>query len=514
MKKEPDIIKILREEEKLNLLSCSNISSYQDKHVEDDFLDEEKNEKNLGYSSINIDDNETNINDKKKIEHLKKENISLQKQLKQSKEKFDSLAEYFEILSEQTIALGKKDLFSDVSDIIFQINPDGRITYVNSASESLTGYASTDLIGSELFNIIPKKDWERLRNEFFSKKNRKDMMKKEVVNFETFIIHKNKGHVPVEISCKLIDIAGTVLGRKDQIRIQGSIRDITERKEAEEELRAMNEQLKAINEELNSTNEELNVAQEDLKILNEDLEKKVMERTSEIEKLLKHKDEFIDQLGHDLKSPLTPIIGLLPTICDEVDDSKTQELLDVIRRNVNYMKDLVTKTLKLERLNSPKIKPNLEEVNLFEIINKITNNKITILSDKKIEITNKIKKKYVLNADKLHMKELFDNLISNAIKFTDENGKIIINAKKENEKLKVTVEDTGIGMTAEQLEHIFEDFYKADPSRHDLESSGLGLSICRKIVDIHNGNIWAESPGLDKGSIFYIEFPLNLKDIM
>jgi signal transduction histidine kinase len=176
------------------------------------------------------------------------------------------------------------------------------------------------------------------------------------------------------------------------------------------------------------------------------------------------------------------------------------------------MKDLVTKTLELERLNAPNIKPNLEEVNLFEIINKITNNKVTILNDKKIKIINKINKNYVLNADKLHMKELFDNLISNSIKFTEKNGKITFNVKKQKERIRVSIKDTGIGMIDEQLEHIFEDFYKADPSRHDLEASGLGLSICKKIVDMHKGNIWAESPGINKGSIFYVEFPLNLKD--
>jgi PAS domain S-box-containing protein len=504
MKKEPEIIRILKEEEKLNLLYSSNISSYKEQKIEDEYSNKEKKEINEEYSSYQTND-DINLDLKEQIKELKKVNQNLEKQLKQSKEKFDLFAEYFEILSEQTIALGKKDLFSDVSDIIFQIKPDGRITYVNSAVEDITGYSSTEIIGNEFFSLIPKNDWIKLYDEFFSKLNKKDMMKKEVVNFETYVIHKNKGHVPVEINCKLIDIAGVILGRKDQVRIQGSIRDITERKRSEEKLKTMNE-------ELNTTNSELHRTQKELKILNEDLEKKVVERTSEIEKLLKHKDEFIDQLGHDLKSPLTPIIGLLPTISDEIDDPKIQQLLNVIDRNVNYMKDLVTKTLELERLNAPNIKPNLEEVNLFEIINKITNNKVTILNDKKIKIINKINKNYVLNADKLHMKELFDNLISNSIKFTEKNGKITFNVKKQKERIRVSIKDTGIGMIDEQLEHIFEDFYKADPSRHDLEASGLGLSICKKIVDMHKGNIWAESPGINKGSIFYVEFPLNLKD--
>jgi signal transduction histidine kinase len=104
----------------------------------------------------------------------------------------------------------------------------------------------------------------------------------------------------------------------------------------------------------------------------------------------------------------------------------------------------------------------------------------------------------------LRIEELFTNIINNAGKYTPSKGTITIDAVKENEMITVSITDTGIGMTEDQIEHMFDEFYKADPSRHDFDSSGLGMSICKRIVEKHDGKIWAESPGPGKGSTFYV----------
>jgi signal transduction histidine kinase len=83
----------------------------------------------------------------------------------------------------------------------------------------------------------------------------------------------------------------------------------------------------------------------------------------------------------------------------------------------------------------------------------------------------------------------------------------MINAKQDDTSVVVSIKDTGIGMSDQQLKKIFNEFYKADSSRHDFDSSGLGLSICKRIVEKHNGKIWAESEGLGKGSTFYFTVP-------
>jgi len=100
--------------------------------------------------------------------------------------------------------------------------------------------------------------------------------------------------------------------------------------------------------------------------------------------------------------------------------------------------------------------------------------------------------------------ELLNNLITNSIKYTpDIGGKITIDAKVERDMVTVSVKDMGIGINKAELDQIFDEFFKVDVSRHDLDSSGLGLSICKRIVEIHGGKIWVESPGEGKGATFY-----------
>jgi len=248
-------------------------------------------------------------------------------------------------------------------------------------------------------------------------------------------------------------------------------------------------------------------AEEKLALLNRDLEQKVKERTGQVEKLLKQKDEFIGQLGHDIKTPLTPLVTLLPIIKKKEQDPKLKELLDVAVHNVATMKELVMKTLELARLNSTDTKFDTEDVNLSKIAEKIINDQQTICEEKGIKIENNISETVIAKADNLRLREVFDNLITNAIKFTPDRGTILIDANEEDGTVTVSVKDTGIGLTKEQLDRVFDEFYKADNSRHDLDSSGLGLAICKRIVEKHGGKIWAESPGPGKGSTLY--FTLN-----
>jgi len=262
-----------------------------------------------------------------------------------------------------------------------------------------------------------------------------------------------------------------------------------------------NQQIKAKNE--------IKHAQELLKKMNEKLESKVDERTSEIKHLLNQKDEFINQLGHDLKNPLGPLINLIPVLEKQETDPDKKEMLTVLLRNTGYMKNLVIKTIELAKLNSPNTRFNFQQMNLFETINNVIDANQLMYQKKNIDIYNELSDKIIINADPLRIEELLINLLSNAIKYTNNNGTININAMIQNNNVKVMIKDSGIGLTNEQMKHIFDEFYKADISRHDFYSSGLGMPICKRIVEKHGGKIWAESKGLGKGSIFYFSIPLN-----
>lgn len=250
-----------------------------------------------------------------------------------------------------------------------------------------------------------------------------------------------------------------------------------------------------------------NVVMQELKELNKNLEKNVNQRTERIQQLLKQKDEFINQLGHDLKNPLNPLVNLLPILEKGEKDKKRKEMFKVVNRNVGYMKNLVKKTLDLARLNSPNTKLNFEDLNLYYEVNKVINRNKYKLQGKLIRINTDISKDLMVSADKIYFEELVNNLVDNAVKYSPKRGNINIDALENKKDITLIISDEGMGMTKEQISHIFDEFYKADGSRHDFDSSGLGMSICKRVAERHGGSIRAESGGLGKGSRFIFSLP-------
>jgi len=258
---------------------------------------------------------------------------------------------------------------------------------------------------------------------------------------------------------------------------------------------------------LEQTNQDLTIAREQLHILNKNLEERVKERTKDVEKLLKQKDEFINQLGHDLKNPLGPLINLIPLLEEKETDSTKKEWLTVLHRNADYMKNLVVKTLELAVLNSPNTRFSIELMNLFKEVDQILENKKILVNENKIKISNKIDHKLSIKADRLRLEELLTNIVENSVKYSKENCWITIDAEQTNDFVKISIADNGIGMTKEQIERIFDEFYKADSARHDIQNTGLGMSICKRIVEKHGGSIWVESPGPGKGTTVFFTLP-------
>jgi signal transduction histidine kinase len=258
---------------------------------------------------------------------------------------------------------------------------------------------------------------------------------------------------------------------------------------------------------LEQINQDLTAAREELNVLNKNLERRVQERTIEVEKLLKQKDEFITQLGHDLKNPLGPLINLLPFLEDEEADSAKKEMLTVLHRNADYMKNLVVKTLELAALNSPNTKFSIEKMNLLREVSQIIENKKILFDEKKVRISNTIDQSLFIMADRLRLEELLTNIFENSVKYSKDGCKILVDAEQEGELVKISITDNGIGMTKEEIDRIFDEFYKADSARHDIQNTGLGMSICKRIVEKQGGSIWVESPGPGKGTTVFFTLP-------
>ena len=372
-----------------------------------------------------------------------------------------------------------KTIFENSAVGIMMTDEKENIISWNKFTENILQMNKTDLQQKPVQDLYPKEEWTRIRKENIREKGMQH-------HLETKMYKKDGNTIDVDISV-------SILKDKNQ-QIIGSIgvfRNVTERKKMESKINEMNKLLKSANK---------------------NLEKKVQERTEEIRKLLKQKDEFIYQLGHDLKTPLTPLNSLLPVVRKKLEDEQSKKYLDLSIQNVKYMKNLVYKTLKLALFNSSSFELDLENVNAFEIIDRVIKNRSNAIDETNVEFENLVSSDTIVRADKLRFEELLDNLISNSVKYSKEEAKITVNAEEEKNKIKFSIKDTGCGMSKEQIEKIFDEFYKADESRHDFNSSGLGLSICKRIVEKHGGKIWAESKGLEKGSTFYFTLDIGQKN--
>lgn len=364
-------------------------------------------------------------------------------------------------------------------DGIAILNANYEYTYLNRAFAEIYGYDHQEnLLGTRWETIFSEAELERFQQTIFPQLEKEGRWRGETVGKK-----KNGMEFNQEVTLTSVPDGGLIC----------VVRDITKQK------MVMNE---------------LHDAHELLYTVNKNLEKKVKERTAQIENLIKQKDDFINQLGHDLKTPLTPMMVLLPLLKEKTTNEKDLEIFDVVIRNVFFMKDLVNKTIDLAKLNSDKIAFSMESINLNELTAMLVENNQVLLENNRINLTNNISKPLFVQADKLRLNEVFNNLISNAIKYTpkEKGGAIVIDADENETMVTISVKDTGIGMTQEELTQVFNEFYKADESRHDLDSSGLGLTITKKIIEKHGGTIWAESQGKGKGTTFF--FTLQKPEIL
>jgi signal transduction histidine kinase len=244
--------------------------------------------------------------------------------------------------------------------------------------------------------------------------------------------------------------------------------------------------------------------------LNKTLENRMIERTVEVKRLIKQKSKFIDNLSHDLGTPLTPLVTLLPTIKEQIENEDVKDMIETCIRNVEYMKRIVDNTRVLAELSSTDFL--LKKENLFEIINELEQKYEFIFKSYNIEIENNINKEIFIKTERQRLLKLFDHITSNAVNsMIEKGGKIIFESKPVKKEfgdfIQISISDTGVGLSREQTDHLFDAFYKTDDSRHKLDSTGLGLAICKSIVEKHSGKIWADSHGAGTGTTIHFTIP-------
>ncbi|MBI3337108.1 MAG: ATP-binding protein [Candidatus Staskawiczbacteria bacterium] len=235
----------------------------------------------------------------------------------------------------------------------------------------------------------------------------------------------------------------------------------------------------------------------------------------ELEKLDKVKDQFLAQTQHDLRTPLTSIMGYLDLLLNGTFGKQSKKTVEVIKKISDVSKNMVRKindfldTSAIQLGKNPvslkpgvKINSILEEI-VSELEFKASSKNIYLKLEKSEQIIE-------INADRERLKGALFNIIDNSIKFTTK-GRVSVSVKSsENGKVLVKVQDTGIGIPKEKIKTMFEtQFERTEQAQQTATGSGIGLYLSTQIIKYHNGKVWAESEGEGKGSIFYIELPLG-----
>ncbi|BDV44917.1 hypothetical protein GURASL_38400 [Geotalea uraniireducens] len=223
--------------------------------------------------------------------------------------------------------------------------------------------------------------------------------------------------------------------------------------------------------------------------------------------IVKQKDMFISRLGHDLKTPLTPLTLLLPLIREMADDGEIRRMAEICTDSARHMQNITGKYLKLARLTTAVSHHELLPVNLTAAAAGSCTEFAETAGRRRITLDNRISGDLDVLADPAQIEELFANLLDNAVKFSPPESAIVLEAIRQEEMIVVMVQDRGIGLEPHQTEHIFDELYKADDSRHETGAPGLGLSISKRIVLNHGGTIRAASPGKDQGTTISFTLP-------
>jgi Na+/proline symporter/nitrogen-specific signal transduction histidine kinase len=244
----------------------------------------------------------------------------------------------------------------------------------------------------------------------------------------------------------------------------------------------------------------------------ENLTTKLKDANVELISKDKQKDEFLDTVAHELKTPITGIRAATELILD--DDDMPQEVkaqfLSNILQDSDRLSRLIHSILDFEKLSTGRDKVDMKAHNIQDTIKKALASMQHIASKKDVVITNKNPHKFVLNYDEDRILQVLTNLLSNAVKFCEpKTGKIVIDYKLGNEAIEVMVSDNGVGISVKDLAFVFDKFYQtSEQNTIKPEGSGLGLAISKQIIINHHGNIWVKN-NQKSGTTFGFKLPFN-----
>ena len=368
-----------------------------------------------------------------------------------------------------------RQLLEAAPDAIVEVAADGKIVLINRIAEEMFGYVRDELLGQSVDVLVPdaiRRTHYRHRDSYLEHPRTRPMG----TGLDLHARRRDGTLFPVEISLSPIQTEGGM-------HVTAVIRDVTERKQAEKEVRRLQQQYTG---ELEARNREA-------------------ERANRL------KSEFLASMSHELRTPLHTIIGFAELLQEGHDgnlNDRQQRFVGHIRRDSEHLLELINDVLDLSKIEAGQLALKKEVYPLARSVGEAVDAIRPGAAAKGIRIEELGERDSMVDADPLRVKEMLYNLLSNAVKFTPEGGRVWVEVQEDAGFARVTVGDTGIGIPGAEQENIFDKFYQVgNTTRGVREGTGLGLSITKELVQMHGGWIEVEStPG--EGSRFTFTLPV------
>ena len=403
-----------------------------------------------------------------------------------------------------------------VSKVISNINIENRDDiidlYAKSSEMAITCYSSSEgyvAYGNKKYNPTPEQMMAMFKstNNELSFKHHNEVLAygtKNMINGQEYYIHVQK-----DTSGQKSAIANSAILILGCVFLTGSIVFLVIADIIVKPLTRLTNAIK----ELSNGNYNVrvdNVGQDEISKLNQGFNQMARQLAKQDET----RQKFISDISHEFQTPLTSIQGFA-NILKEEDLPKEQRVkyANIILYNSKRLSSLAKNMLQLTLLDREEIELELTNYSLVEQMNRVISTQENQAMEKNIEIVFEMPKKEIfIEGDEQRLEQVWTNIISNAIKYTNEGGLITITMKKNSKDIEISIEDTGIGMSKEVVSHIFERFYREDKARN-VEGNGLGLAIVKSIVDLHHGKIDILSQ-VDVGTNFIVRLPIEKQKLI
>jgi PAS domain S-box-containing protein len=337
------------------------------------------------------------------------------------------------------------------------------VTSWNRAAEAMFGFTADEMIGQSIRLLIPA-DRQQEEDEVLARIRRGE----RVEHYETLRQRKDGSLLPVSLTVSpILNDDGVVIGASKIAR------DVSERQRADEERRRL-----------------VNIARDASQL----------------------KDEFLATLSHELRTPLNAIVGYLRMMQSGLlSGEKASRAIDTVVRNATSLAQIVEDVLDVSRIVSGKLRLNVQAVELPPLIDEVLDTMRPAAEAKGLSISKIVDSRTApVSGDPDRLRQVLWNLCSNAMKFTERGGRVQVRLERVNSHVEIAVSDSGVGISAAFLPHLFERFRQADASISRSHGGlGLGLAISRHLVELQGGRIFAESEGPGTGATFRVELPVR-----